>query len=222
MEVEDEFGISIPDAEAERIETAGMLYQYVRDKVDGRRRTSPCPRASAFYRVRRALVDAGVALRPDVRPATDLAEIFDAAPQAWAFFLAALGLRLPRPPLRADLARPLRAAAGLSTVITLAAWGFLLIDRARSMPAACVGLASLLALIFASAALEQRLPDDCRTVRGFIRRYEPALTPLRHEAPWDHDEAIWRRVATIVAEQAGMKPEQIRPEQSFIRDLGLN
>jgi acyl carrier protein len=74
MEIEDEFGISVPDADAELIETAGQLHAYVCHRL---RPVAPgvCPSARASFLLRRTLVAHGPVTRAAVRPSSRIAEL---------------------------------------------------------------------------------------------------------------------------------------------------
>jgi hypothetical protein len=76
MDVEDIFGIAIPDREAEKIHTPGELQAYIVQRVgalpDGP--SSRCASAAAFYRARRLLVDAFGFDRNSIRPTTPIAQ----------------------------------------------------------------------------------------------------------------------------------------------------
>ena len=71
MEVEDEFAITIPDADAEKIQTVGDLYQYVLQRTGHPAADAPppavCGSARSFYRLRAAFGALG-ADRALVRP----------------------------------------------------------------------------------------------------------------------------------------------------------
>jgi acyl carrier protein len=105
MAVEDAFGIAIPDEQAQYIETAGDLYQLVLTLLGHRRNEGVCASAHAFYRIRGALMDCGVAQRRDVHLDFYLADRFEGMPGAWAFFNRALGLKVTRLSLQCDTVR---------------------------------------------------------------------------------------------------------------------
>src|SRR5262249_51701427 len=118
MDVEERFGIVLPDDEAEKIATMGQLYDFVHARV-ARGQPQVCVTSAGFYRLRGAVGEVcGVPrerVRPDVR-LEDFPPLPDRAGQ-WQ----ALGTRLgvsPVPPLR----RPGRvenriALASLATLL---------------------------------------------------------------------------------------------------------
>ena len=72
MSVEERFEIDIPDAEAETLCTVGQLIAYVQHRVDAVSSGPPCLSQRAFYRARRALIEAAGVRRADVRPSTSI------------------------------------------------------------------------------------------------------------------------------------------------------
>ena len=56
MRVEEEFGIEIPDAEAEEATTVGKLYELVLSKLKPDNR-DVCLTSTAFYRTRQAFIN---------------------------------------------------------------------------------------------------------------------------------------------------------------------
>src|SRR5262249_16894428 len=73
MEVEEAFGITIPDQEAEKIQTVGDLYHYILATLGGPPLTTPgCLSAAAFYRLRRQLMGRFRIERRRIQPASTL------------------------------------------------------------------------------------------------------------------------------------------------------
>src|SRR4051812_49856297 len=82
MEIEDEFHLAIPDAEAERLQTPGQVSAYVaarlRDQAGGSA-GGACGTARTFYRLRRELgIRFGLPPRA-VRPANRIGDLVPAA-----------------------------------------------------------------------------------------------------------------------------------------------
>ena len=92
MEIEDEFGLSIPDADAEMIQTVGQMHAYVCGKL--RPTKEPvCPSARAFYRLRRALRRAQPVPRRCVRPSSLVSRLIPAeCRHRWAGVAEEVGL----------------------------------------------------------------------------------------------------------------------------------
>lgn len=100
MDLEDEFGISIPDEEAERIQTVGQTVDYIVSVLAGR--SCPalgiCPSARQFYALRRGLGTTFGVPREQARPAAEIGELIPAGPARAGWGKFARELNLPHPP----------------------------------------------------------------------------------------------------------------------------
>lgn len=96
MEMEDEFGISIPDADAEKLGTVGNIYDYLRDRLSALR-GERCVTQAIFYRLRSAMVTQFGLRRRNIRPAARLDQLLhpEQWQQHWQYFCNHLGLELP-------------------------------------------------------------------------------------------------------------------------------
>ena len=101
MEFEDEFGISIPDEDAEKIQTLGQTVDYIVKILAGRGRSISglCPSARRFYAMRRGLGVRFSVPRAQVRPSAEIGALIPAGPARarWGQFARESGL--PRPPM---------------------------------------------------------------------------------------------------------------------------
>jgi hypothetical protein len=229
--VEAKFGLTIPDAEAEKIRTMGQLYDYVLARV-ARGQAQVCVTSAAFYRLRRALGEVCGVPRERVRPEArleDLVPLHD-RPRAWRELRARLS-NLHLPPLRrpAWLARWLEAASCvpwfLAVICTIGS--IALLARTPVAPlvvvlavCACpvVGIAGMLLVCrVACRRTEQyavHIPAACATVRDMVY----ALVSLHPAAPMVSDTArasdkeVWGTLCAIVG------GELDRPLDSFTRD----
>jgi acyl carrier protein len=92
MEIEDEFRIRIPDKDAERLQTVGMLVDYVVSRVRPGPRP-PCGTARSLYCFRHALVSSYGLPRRSIRPSTRVAPLLrDLPPEAWPGLATEFGL----------------------------------------------------------------------------------------------------------------------------------
>jgi hypothetical protein len=81
MNLEEEFEISIPDDDAEKIQTLGDTLRYIVRRLAQIHNPGYCASARTFYRLRRALIqDYGVE-RVEVRPDARLAELVPPGPR---------------------------------------------------------------------------------------------------------------------------------------------
>ena len=71
MEIEERFGIDIPDEDAAKIITVGDLYQLVFSKLTGTK-TDRCLTSAALYRLRRGFVEGLGMSRGEIAPSLAL------------------------------------------------------------------------------------------------------------------------------------------------------
>jgi hypothetical protein len=93
MEIEDEFGISMPDADAALICSVGQLHAYVCQRL--RPRSAPwCESARAFYHLRDVLTSRCDVPRAAVRPGARVAHLLGGPNRAcWEGLAQDLGLK---------------------------------------------------------------------------------------------------------------------------------
>lgn len=231
IEVEEEFNIKIGDRDAEKILTVGQLHDYIVERLPPNSpwnvtpagqltATEPCLTAAAFYRLRRAFAEVSGHARCAIRPTTPIHERIPAwgRRKLWKHARQKLGLKLP--------------CLGYST-------------RTQLVLAAISGIAAVCsALLFASDTQAFWTWLVCGFCGAFVLLLV-ALRPLACEiehartfgdvARWivvcDHNAlcaavgvrtslSVWCRLVAVVSEQLGVDPTIIRPESSFVNDLG--
>jgi hypothetical protein len=231
MAVEEKFGLTIPDAEAEKIATMGQLYDYVFARV-ARGQAQVCVTSAAFYRLRRALGEVCGVPREQVRTRARLEDLVPLPdrPRLWRELQARLS-NLHLPPLRRPpwLVRWLDAASMVPLFLACACL-LLLIAVLHDTPVApaIVGFGVLacpivgfLGMFFVCQALCRRteryavhIPPACATVRDLVY----TLVSLHPAAPMVSDTArasnkeIWGTLCAIVG------GELDRPPDSFTRE----
>jgi acyl carrier protein len=227
MEIEEKFGVFIPDRDAERITTLGQLHQWLL-RQRGLCHDSVCLSSAVFYRARRALCEQFGHLRHAVAPCTPLEGLVPAPGRRrhWQRFREAL-----TPFAVPELQRPdwLLYTLGIG-------WTSLLLGGLAVGALLCLlGYSPVLAgLIFLVATivcvlsyqttrpLAVCLPAGCGTMAGLVRR---TLGPDRdqgHRALQRMSERqVWDQMCQIVAEHLSVDPARLKPETSFIDDLRL-
>jgi acyl carrier protein len=230
MEVEEAFGITIPDAEAEKILTIGDLYRYVLAKLDGPALTTPgCPSAAVFYRLRRQLMGRFRVERRRIRPASPLDDLVPATDrrQQWQRLGECLGWRLP------GLSRPGWVGfvfLGLFipwAVATIVAWGRL---AGFALDALMVFFFGLLvgAILLGVAVYQVTRPfatvlpaHDIRGLIPMILGRNVGTFRINNPQGWTSKD-VWDALIAIIAEQLGVAPDQLNESTSFVNDLGLS
>jgi acyl carrier protein len=239
MDIEQHFGIRIPDADAERLYSVGDLYVYVLARTgrsDPVAFATPCPTSRAFYRVRRALTGELGVERSRVRPAVALRDLLprETRPDGWSRLVAALRLQNPPdpdPPPRGPTWRVFWRAVGAATAAAWALYLLIYLLPGERTPVAIGFLFWFLSLLlvgelFGIFWLDGRFfnPAPVPKVRDLALRLAAwPGTPGAEESPADSaSAAVWTELTAILARHLGMQAESIRPEQRFTGELRLD
>lgn len=216
MAVEDGFGISIPDRDAEKIHTAGELSRYIAEAVGaaGTGASKCCPTAGAFFLARRRLAGHSTAPVQRIRPGTLIADLLPETGRrkAWRSLGNQLGIRLPA------LEFPPRLA-----LLPFLGLGIVLIVGLACLSPVLVLLAPIV-LVFGSGVAEfffgTRIPRRYRTVGQISRLLLPET--LRKRKPdaraWSEAD-VWQVTRHLIAACAGVSPSSITRRTDLIRDL---
>jgi hypothetical protein len=217
MAVEERFGVTIPDSEAELARTPGMLVDLVMAKMS----TSgidACRTQRAFHLTRRFLVKRNGIARDAIRLGNEIRQIIVREDERKFWGDLRLFLSAKRWP-DLDFSSPtskaiLGLALGMFVVGTFLSWG-----RFGSEGILIGILAAIVTVFFIS--------------RGFggFRRYIPArIVTIRdlamvvggviEEGSWNQNEVEFG-VEKIVSEVLGLKPGVYRSDADFVKELGL-
>ncbi len=173
MEIEEEFGLDIPDYEAEKLTTVGSVYEWLKIRVAS---FSPvaCLTQRVFYKLRRALIANYNLERRTIEPNTRLTDLMPLAlvESGWPFLQMFIDLKTP----------PFKVA---------------------------------------NEFLGWRLSDQTLTMRELVEALivinGKAMAPQR-----DSEEEIWNRLVGVILRHSNVTRQQITPEASFTKDLGLD
>jgi len=237
MAVEEEFGLEISDADAEKLRTPRDLIDVVCAKMAAVKPGGVCQSQHAFYQLRRALCRQTGQPRKTITPATRLVDLLptDMREPAWQKLRDAIQPeRWPSPVRSPGLVRGVMNAVCLAGIVAAFAvipgsWGKIAPDSfAYTLIDACGLLgARLLLLLAVSGTLgvlavlltrSQRryLPLKCQRVgelAKLVRKREPdaALPP----------DKVAAKVRDIVMEQLGVSAERYREDADFVKDFGM-
>ncbi|MDX1953226.1 MAG: hypothetical protein SFY81_13675 [Verrucomicrobiota bacterium] len=222
MSCEERFGISISDAEAERIHTPYDLVQAIESKLILSKNPA-CLNQRCFYVLRRALVKMNVAERKQVRPELPLRDLVTESEEATFW----LGLQ------RAIDARfwpSLEVSAQIDKAIKLTLWFaffaiFILIWNGfgRNLDSALSGCAIGVTL---ACLLNAYLRHECKPYQKFIPANLKTINDLlpysatAKEISWTRSD-ISREVKQIVISVLGINEKQYREDANFVKDLGM-
>lgn len=170
---EEEFGVDIPNDDAERMVTVGDVFEWLKVRLASADPIA-CLTQRIFYKLRRALVENYSLQRRSITPDTRLTDLLplDVVEEGWPFLQMFIDLKTP----------PFRLANSL---------------------------------------LRLRLTNESLTIRELVNSLivlnRGKLAPQR-----DSPEEIWRRLSKVILQQLNVKPEDIKPEAIFTRDLGMD
>ncbi|MFC1759116.1 hypothetical protein ACFL2H_10175 [Planctomycetota bacterium] len=224
MEIEDAFSITIPDDEASHMVTVGDVFEYIVAKTSVPTNSSVCLSAVAFYSLRRAANSLGANSRVRPRDLTSAILPRSNRPEYWTQLQNKSKLQLP----------PLRRPNWLVTTCTLVVIGcsivagFLAYQSTESQLAAFAS-AVVAGIIFGFVSGWITQPysvhpaSNCITLRALA---ESALGPNfkslseRYNGASQND--LWLALRSIIVEQLGVSPDEVKPTASFVNDLGCD
>jgi acyl carrier protein len=224
LEVEDAFGIHIPDRDAEKIQTVGELHEYILAHFSPTDSTKPavCASARCFYRVRAALTNQIGLERKAVTPGALLVELLPRRDRRrrWRELKENLALRIP------DLQLP----ACTGPLVFLSAFFVALAVAISALPLdpSIVGLffvlwfALLLLGFWVTAPLAVVFPIDSPTLGGLVRKLASENQASLVGLPPMSLNEVWDKLQAIIVEQLGVDSSEVRPEASFVNDLGAD
>lgn len=212
LAVEEEFGITIDDADATRLATPRAVADYVASRlgapnIDHGR----CLSQAAFYRIRSVLVRQFGAMRQDVRLASPIEHFLKDKKRQWRELASSVeATQLPQLQCKKSIYYPL--TLGLPLV------GVALMLYGNFSPG--MVLAVFLLLWFATNIAAHRmadlLPSNVQTIGDLV-----PYVQLPKRDGWSPDYVL-QRVIQITAVQLGIPLEKIHPDHHFVKDLGLD
>lgn len=224
MRTEKEFGIVISDAECGEISTVGDLYRCVCNKVALSTRPG-CLTSRAFYRVRRALVECYGLAREQVRPDTGLEEILPPQKRldTWRRFRRSLKLNTP------DIFVRSFGVASLIWLPPLAGLLFCLyhsVFQHHSLYLCILPPVSFVWMILLGCVTQPfavRVSDSCASVGDLSRRVLAMnIKEIRESNQAWREMELWEALRVMIADQIGVKLEEVVDEARFQDDLGIN
>ncbi len=216
MEVEDRFGITISDNEAQSVITVGNLLNLIKSRIAAAH-TARCPSLAAFLRIRQVTRECLEQPGLRIRPATAIAAVvpFHRRARLWWALQNVYGTS-PPPLRRSKLLRySLVAAATITIILALSMVRF---DPAL-LPLGLFAAATFIVALYVTTCLFRVVPptkfstfgDATRRLVGRSSATKPALT----------ETEILQHVRRICVDILGVKADDVVPTARFVQDLGL-
>ncbi len=209
--VEEKFGISISDEEAQGLFIVGQLYELIVSKLPT---SHACGSMIVFNRLRRGFRAVGFS-RGEISPETLLAPLLPLGRrrELWKRLSAVSQLKLP------DLRRPLWVKLMLVVVACLATLPVLFLGPGLSASIA-TALLSTVVLVIASRPAALQLPDGCTSVADLAQMLVSSFPFL--SAPRPGREEVWSLLVDTVVRIVGVSASEVTPHARFVDDLGLD
>jgi acyl carrier protein len=223
LEVEEQFGVPIPDNDAEQIQTMGQLSDYLYVRLAEIRRT-PCRTAGTFYSIRRLVREELSLPKEAIRPASDVESLVPGGKRRrmWRRFNALAARRLPPLKWPAWFAIGfgicwvcgLMLAIGLPVVLPILAY-----TTPLTLLVWAVVFATLWLLFLPLARV---VPAEVATFGKLARTLTPFAT-----LPADLDDTaeqawIWETLCEIVVQQLAVDRAELHRDAHFVNDLGCD
>ena len=220
MEVEDEFGITIPDSDMEEMRTVGDLVAICFDRINATT-TERCPSLPCFFSLRRLVREVLNEPELKIRPRDKVEDYLQVSDRK------SLWRRLPE--LLESTPRELRRPPWLrkTLVLTVLAFPLVLIAAFPLLWAAEILVLVLFATFGFGIALNlltirfrTETPDGYDTFGDITKRIIGLKIATNPPENVDY-ENVFLIVKRIVVEQLGVEFEEVVPEARFVEDLGV-
>jgi acyl carrier protein len=219
MDVEEHFGITIQNTQAERVRTVGDLVSLIQSRIEAAH-LATCPTLVSFLRLRSWVRELVTDETLRVRTGTRVVDVLTRSQRRrlWTRLGDFLGSALPglrRPPaLRKFL------AFLVVTTIALAIAAAAKIDLAI-LPLTLV-FAALVTLVLHFATVPLRIyPPDTLTTFGAIARRMAGVTAATKQLHLHSYDAILDELRPILVDTLGVDGSEVVPTARFIEDLGM-
>lgn len=226
---EETFGIKIEDAEASRTVTVGQFYELVCNKLKIESQNS-CATQKAFYALRKQLISLLNIKRSEIRPDTLVATIFPLSTRKhiWEIFVKNTSLKLPTlrfPPWVYKI-----MVSYVILVIMIIVGYFIhystlwLHQKEQNLFIGAIEISVVSFSLFwlfrkTTFPLRVHLPSSCRTLGDLSK--EVLVLNTEYFKPFSEKD-IWVILVNLISDQLGIEKDIIKPESSFVKDLGLN
>lgn len=219
IDVEDHFGITIQDSEAERIRTVGDLVSLVQSRIDAAL-AAKCPTLSSFLRLRSCVRDVASNGQLRIRTGTPIVNVLNPSQrhQLWKRLEEILGS--PPPSLRRPPFLRKVLVIGVLALFVIAVGSAGAIDWAI-LPLTLTFAAFLSIIIhFSTVHFRVHPPDGLTTIGEMAKRIAgtAVATERLHLRTFD---AILNEIRPIVVDILGVEGSKVVADARFVEDLGI-
>ncbi len=223
MDVEESFGIQIPDDDAQKIVTVGDLFEFIKSQTD-LAPAGTCLTATTFYEIRRGFENSGINER--FAPSTPVGDIVPNRNRRsfWAKLARSTKLRFP------DLVRPSWIVVSNVLITFSASILTALIASGRDVSGTIFVITMIAGFFFFGWAtaivtrpFAKNFSSDFKTFRGLSERVlalNATILKNKHGPMGPND--IWVILRELIVNQLGVDSDEVTPTASFVKDLGCD
>ena len=219
MDVEDHFGISIQNPEAERVRTVGDLVVLIQSRIEAAR-IATCPTLVSFLQLRTSVREIAIDDTLRIRTGTRVVDVLNRSERRRLWkrlddFIGSAPPSLRRPPA---LRKVLVCLVISSIVFAFVAgatvdWAILPLT---------LGLAALVTLLLHLVTVPFRIyPPDALSTFGAIARRIAGVTVATKQLHLGSVDAILDELRPIVVDTLGVDNSEVVLTARFIEDLGM-
>lgn len=225
MRVEKTFDIKIKDAEAEAIRTVGDMHNIVWSKIDGKPSES-CVSQSIFYKLRSSITDIYGADRANITPSTMLPAIIPNKqhPGYWQSFSRATSFKLPELIYRAPYSN-IRYLLSVNIIVCCIISILFALHYSSFWPLLLIPASYILWRVFNRFFSDKKTAAPEIDIRQFVAQVFALnfdnLTNTKGEAIYIGRVEMERVINNLIVDVLGVDIEEVTPEKSFVKDLGL-
>lgn len=224
LEVEERFGISLPDEECQKVTTVDDLYQLVLSKLDKADPTK-CLTSATFYRVRKGIADVIGVDKRTLKPDTPLQELLplESRRDLWASISERLALNLPKLWRGPGWGRTLVGIPVLSLIVPLVFAAMDVLKIEESFTITLLGILATYGLAKVTQPLKKYFHPKSLTL-GALTKTVLALnfSKLSADCKSWNEKDIYDSLLEVIEDNAGIKKEDIQPHHAFIDDLNMD
>ncbi|MDH5761730.1 MAG: acyl carrier protein [Nitrospinota bacterium] len=224
LDIEERFGISLPDVECQNVITVDDCYQLVLSKLDKADQTK-CLTSATFYRIRRVIADTlGVdkrTLKPDT-PLQDLLPV-ETRRTLWASIGQRLVLQLPELGRSPGWEPILIGVPLLSLIVPLVLAAMDILEMGEFVAIAASGIFVTWVLARATEPLKKYFHPESLTL-GALTKTVLALNvgSLSSNQEGLSKNDVYTILLEIIADNTGLSADEIKPHHAFIDDLRMD
>lgn len=219
--VEEKFGITITDEDANALHTIGDILALVKRRLHENSGIS-CLSSHLFYALRRAFITQFGVTRRQVTLDAPLVGLLPSGDRRrqWQQLGEELGCSMP------NLLRPRWMTVVILAVPLLIIWNqfelFSPLDLAVFIIVALVPSLLCLWILWRATSMHARcIPPSCATVRGLVAsllKLNHHGTNLRLAGQWQDDQ-LWPTLQQVICDELKVKPEKVREETRLYGEL---